>query len=1235
MNRVFCLASLLVFTLCCFSLYALGQQSLGSITGTVTDTTGAVVPDVHVQLLNKGTALQKTTITNRSGIYNFPDLPIGLYSFTFTREGFKTEVHSEVLVQANRTTTLAPTLQAGASNTTIEVVATPLLNQVDTTNGYILGADRIQEVPLATGSFTQLAILSPGVNADLLAGAGTGQGLGNQAIWANGQRDTSNSFTFNAVNANNVFNGKSTSYVGSNRYVLSTGENFLAGGQIQTNTSVYDAIGQGLPTPPQETIQELRVNTSMYDASQGANSGAHVDVITKSGTNQFHGQLYGYRQTDDLNAAPFFFKQDPSIPPSQKVPSLHRGVFGGTLGGPIIRNKMFFFGSYQGVRTHDQYNGFSPVTVPLHLTDDRSPGALAQVAQQDFGAAVNPTQMDPAAIKLLQAKLPNGQFLIPTPTITDPTLATTLGHDAVLQAPPSTFTADQVNANIDYDFSARDILAAKYYFQRDPTTSPFAISQVLGFPQKMDVGSQVFSLDNISTLRPTITWEQKIGFIRQRAFSTTEQAFTPAQMGINLFGSTRFPGISINTADATIASGLFIGPSSPFSNAGVFQNQYEVSTNLNWIAGRHTLSFGTSVDYNQLNVINQETQVAQVTATDFPSFLTGTLKLGEENSVFFEGAANRYYRSKQVGAYAQDKIRLGSQLVLDVGLRFDWDGPLAEKYGHLVNFDRSKYQYDAATDTIVNDGLIVAGNNSQFHTPGASNSTLTGHQYGFAPRIGVAWSPSFIKNFVVRTGFGMYYDRGEFFSEFSPGAGFGFNGPFGVTLQPPFVLPVLSTGSDSLSNPFGLTKPVVQTGNPATFSALLPNISQLLSGNFPPGNAFGPFLFGGYDPRNQLPYSENWTLDLQWQPRPTIVTTLAYVGNRGLHEVLPIPFNQPLIATPQHPINGQIYSYGYNVTSTETAFTVDGGNTDVRVPFIGYSPNSVFYEAEGISTYHAVQAGLTKRMSHGFQFSTSYTYSHSLDEGSGLGLFYNGNNPLTPREAYSSSDFDRTHVLAVNYYYELPKFVHGGGVGDKVLNGWGVTGIGMFESGQPYNVYDFSGAVASIFYSTNDFITNPIVGLAPGFTPSRAVTGASGAFGNPALNPAAFTIPLLAPGQKGVPPCDPNGVCDTFETDFANGSRNIFRGAFQKRMDLSIFKQTKLSERFNLKYSFDIFNLTNTASFDTPNNNVAFNPFFANPPFNPTTGQNGYQIPPSGSLGIVQHTLGSPRFIQMSLHLTF
>ncbi|HET9741574.1 MAG TPA: carboxypeptidase regulatory-like domain-containing protein [Terriglobales bacterium] len=1208
------------------------QQTFGTVTGKVADASGAVVQNADVTITNNGTGLQQSVHSKGDGSYSVSDLPIGTYTVTVNHAGFKKEVHSQVLVQANRTTTLDIALQPGTVETVVQVTGTPLLNHVDTTNGYILNSQQIEQIPLGTGSFTQMAILSPGINADLLAGADTNAGLGNQSIWANGQRDTSNSITINSVSANNLFNGKTSSQVAGNRNVLNTGENFLAGGQIQTNTSVYDAIGQAIPSPPQETIEELRVNTSMYDASQGANSGAHVDILTKSGTNKFHGQVYGYRQTDALNAAPFFFKNDPNIPASDKVPKLHRGILGATLGGPIVKNKLFFFGSYQWTSVHDQLNGFQNVTVPTELTDDRSVAGLTALATVLNGGTPPAAPLDPVAVKLLQFKLPSGQLMIPSAQITDAAQADALGFTNTLIAPPSTFTAHQANANIDYNFRDNDQIYAKYYFQDDPTTSPFSnMSNLLGFPQDLKTGSQAFSLDNTHTFNPNLAWEQKLGFVRQRVFSTTGQSLTAQDAGINLFGSTSFPGINIDqisdpATQFVSGNSLGFGPISNFANTGSFQNQWEFTSNLNWVAGRHTLSFGGNFDYTQLNVINRANNVAGVDFRTFEDFLVGNVRPGLDHSVLFSGASSRYYRADQLGTYAQDKIRLTSNVNVTLGLRYDWDGPLSEKFGRLVNFDPRKYQYDFATDTIVNDGLVVAGNNKQFRTPGTSDSTLTGRQWGIAPRIGVAWSPSFIPNFVVRSGFGIYLDRGEFFAEFSPSAGFGFNGPFGVTLQPPFVVSDPAVKGATFSNPFGTMAPSLAGSNPASFASQLPNIAALETGT-------DPYLFGGYDPRNKLPYSENWNLDIQWQPRNDMVFTAAYIGNHGLHETLPIPFNQPQVATPQNPINGQIYSYGYNVTSTEPLSTSTGGNTDIRVPFIGYSPNSVFYEAEGISWYHALQTQLSKRFSHGLQGSISYTWSHSTDEGSGLGLFYNGNNPLDPKSGYANSDFDRTHVVAINYVYDLPKVAALTGIADKLLNGWGISGVAILESGQPYNVYDFSGAVASIFYSNNDFLTNPVVPLAPGFTPGSAQTGHLGTNPNePALNPSAFTIPLLQPGQDGVPPCDATGgpnngpLCDTFESGFATRGRNIFRGSFQKRADLSIVKQTTISERLQARYSFDIFNLTNTPSFDTPNNNVSFSDF-GNPP--------NFSFPPSGDLGVVQHSIGSPRLIRMSLHFIF
>ena len=331
---------------------------------------------------------------------------------------------------------------------------------------------------------------------------------------------------------------------------------------------------------------------------------------------------------------------------------------------------------------------------------------------------------------------------------------------------------------------------------------------------------------------------------------------------------------------------------------------------------------------------------------------------------------------------------------------------------------------------------------------------------------------------------------------------------------------------------------------------------------------------------------------------------------------------------------------------TRTQFNSEGGNLDERVPYVGYAGGeSESYTAAGVSAYNALQVHVEKRLSHGLQAGVSYTFSRSFDEQSAMGLFYNGSNPLNLRGGYAPSDYDRTHVVNIDYHYELPKFFPTTEWAGKVADGWAIQGLVVLQSGQPFSVVDYSGAVGSIFYSINDGITNPIVPLAPGCTPQSAVTGATGNNINaPALKASCFThtVPLLQPGDLGgaIPPGD------TFETSFipSGGQRNIFRQSWQKRADLSIVKLTAITERVTLKYSLDVFNLTNHPSFDIPidnvNQNLAFSPFPVQGQQVTATGcgtsssSNGFYFCPAG-LGQVVHTIGSSRQIQMSLAVTF
>jgi Carboxypeptidase regulatory-like domain len=1278
---IFLMAVLLGLSLC-----ALAQQTLGGITGTVADKSGSVLPDTSVTIVGDQTKLTRTLKTNGAGAYDFVNLPIGTYTVTVEHEGFQTEKLPSILVQANRTATLNISMKVGQVGTTVEVQAAPALNAVDTTNGYILEKEQIEEVPLPTGSFTGLAILSPGVNAELPAGTGVNQGLGNQPIWANGQRDTSNTFLLNGVDASNLFNGKSTSSVASARIVNNTGVSGAGSTTaevIQSTASPYLAIGQALPTPAPETVQEFRVNTSMYDAQQGSTSGAHIDLSTASGTNTIHGVLYGRRGTDALNAAPYFYKQDANIPANELVPQLHRYTAGGALGAALIKDKLFGYISYQHTHASDLEIGTSRTAVPTGLTDARDPATLAAVDNANFRPGCGPAPapepcltaagVDSTALTLMQYKLPNGQYLFPS---ANPNFAPSLNFpENVFLTQTAYFISDQAVADIDYQPSSKDTLSLKYYYQHDPTIAPFGYSAVEGFPQHLDAGSQVASITNTQSITANFSIAEVFGFIREKVYSTIGQPFTPESVGINNLGSNVFPGITIvddlgnssplNT-NFVFNAGTTIGSTAASQGAftGAFQNRWMPSANAIWNRGKHTITFGGSFSYTQLNARDERPNSGMIGFVNWDDFLTGSpityTADGFIATTFLQGDANRYYRSNETGWYVQDKFQVRPNLSFSGGIRFDYHGGLREKNGRIFNFDPSHYSYDAASDTITNDGFIVAGNNPDFPTKGVSDSTLTGRQWGLAPRVGVAWSPrAFNDKVVVRAGWGLYYDRGELFTYLSPGFASGViaGGPFGVNQTPPWVnQQSCSTFGYSYCSPFeapwGTTLGPGPGGNPANLG--LPNAGAIEGG--------APlFSFADYDRPNKLPYTMNQTLDIQWQPRNDLVFEIGYVGNLGRHEVVPLPFNQARIASPTNPVRSgtpieQDYTYGYSIVAENTVFpypsinlpngqpyqqTFEGGNVDLRVPYIGYSAESESYTAAGVSAYNALQAHLEKRMSHGLSVGASYTFSHATDEQSAMGLFYNGNNPEDLRSGYGLSDFDRKHVFNFTYTYELPKFFSLSSWKGRIVDGWAISGLTVIQSGQPYSIVDYSGAVGSIFYGVNDGITNPVVPLS-GCSPQQALTGKSGATpGVPALKASCFGLPLLNPGDlNGAIPSN-----DPYETNFiAKGERNIFRQAWQRRADISIAKVAQITEKVSLKYTFDVFNLTNTASFDIPIDDVSQNinfqgfPYAGQPSTIPpcdTTYTALYVCPTLSGLGITNKTIGSPRQIQMSLRLTF
>jgi hypothetical protein len=1252
-RSVVCCGVFAVAAILCLSP-ALAQQTLGTLNGTVVDASGAAVGGATVTIRSAQTNREQTAMTQGDGFFQIFNLPIGSYGVKVTHEGFDTSDLSGILVQEARATTVNVSLKVGQVSTSVEVSSSPLLNATDTTNGYTLDAQQIQMTPLATGSFTQLAVLAPGVNAELLSGLDSNAGLGNQPIWANGQRDTSNTFQVNGVDVTNLFNGKSSSGASSQRYNFNIGGGSTSsssaagtgsiGGASQTGTSVYGSNGNSLPSPPPEFLQELRVNTSMYDAQQGATSGAQIDANTATGGNTWHGSVYGSLANNDLNAAPFFFKQQYQLstagvgafPASLVNPDLHRWTAGGTIGGPIIKNKLFFFAAFQHLYSSDQGSGLSQFNVPVGLTDDRSAAGLASAAESWAGpgstfAAAN---VGPIAMAILNAKMPNGQYMIPSaPTgIANPMFQ--YGVPNVTLIGTSLLTGEQGTASVDYDLKANDRISVKYYYQTDPVAKPYDFSQVGGFPETQENGSQVAALGNTIALSPRLNWEQRLGFARMGSYSHYDQTVANTggdpSFGVGTGAAGGYapglPGLLLDefATDSTVSPALKVGPYSSFADIGYYQSRVNPSTNLIYSLGRHTIVAGGGFNYTQLNITNNRTGIAQVKVKSFETFLedkANSSSVLESITPKGQNNADRYYRSNEGSAYLQDQWQAMPNLSITAGVRYDYHGGLTEKYGNMFNFDPKTYDVTGDTTggfTVTNAGFVVAGNNKYFPTAGESDSTLSGRQWGISPRVGFAFSPKMNKGTVVfRGGAGIYYDRGELFSYLSQPAGSGNGGPFGVTESAPLSNYIIGNGK-TLANPLGtaVTNAAAPSADPSTITTAL---SAVLAGMTENSAHFGKncgavdnqegytdcpdtLNFGAYDKNNVLPYTIDYSLSMQWQPSNNVAISIGYVGNRGRHAVIPVPFNEPGIATASNPIHGEMASYGfqvlnqnsfngydYNSIAGEPWNTEDGGNTDFRVPYVGYSPNAALFETAGTSAYDGLETHLEKRLSQGYQVGASYTYSHTLDEQSDIGLFFTGDNPNDLRNSYAPADFDRTNVFSANFLAALPNTAKAHSALSYLTNDWYLTGIGILQSGQPYSLYEFYGAVGSIYFGDYPTLMNPVLPIKDAGDPKRALTKNSGAFrahdGSyiPTLNPSEIDINYISPGQKGVPVSTGTDPQDIYETDFAPTSqRNIFRQAFQKRLDLSLRKSFNAKGRVSLEYEFNVFNVTNTTSLDVP-----------------------------------------------------
>src|SRR5689334_8188966 len=507
------LTFLFVITCCVSSAFA--QGGTGQLSGNVADANGAVVAGASIKLTSLTTAQDREAVTNDSGDFVFTLLPAGSYKLEVTAAGFRTVVVDEVKVNVTQTTTLPVRLDAATVSGMVTIEAEPPLVQQETSQvGRTIEEQTIRQLPLPTRNFQQLLTLSPGTSSSVANN--TELGRGDAIITVNGQRTTSNNVRINGIDAN----------------------------AIGTNGT------PNIAAPATDTIQEFIVQTSLYDASQGRNAGGNVEAVTRSGGNDYHGNAYYFIRNKALNENDFFLKSA-----GQPTPVLTRHQFGATLGGPIMRERMFFFGSYQGTR---ETNGASlnnsllfPFIPPLLRDDNRNAAAL----QQTFGVTANPV-----SVTILNAKLPNGQFAIPS--------ATTASGLTPISA-ISRFTENQFNANVDLKLSDNHTISSKNYSARNPTTQAnfnFAAlgngpTQLPGWSADLVFVQTLISLTDTYVINPNLVNQARVGYSRLRNTSSADEPFTSADLGISSPLRSLFPG-----APTLVVTGLFTFGPPPFAD---------------------------------------------------------------------------------------------------------------------------------------------------------------------------------------------------------------------------------------------------------------------------------------------------------------------------------------------------------------------------------------------------------------------------------------------------------------------------------------------------------------------------------------------------------------------------------------------------------------------------------------------------------------------------------------------
>ncbi|HVF67747.1 MAG TPA: TonB-dependent receptor [Pyrinomonadaceae bacterium] len=953
---------LLLLTLLAIGLasgVALGQAATGQVTGTIEDAAGAVVPGAAVTVTNIATGATREAATGDAGDFAFLSLPPGKYRVEVAAKGFKRTVVEELDVNVTQTSTVNLKLEPSIQEETVTVTAEGTLVQQESSQvGRVIESRAISRLPLPTRNFQQLLTLSPGTSASV--SNNTELGRGDAVISVNGQRTTSNSVRINGVDANSV----------------------------GTNSTPNIAV------PATDSLQEFVVQTSLYDASQGRNAGGNVEAVTKSGGARYHGNIYEFLRNDALNANDFFLNAA-----GRPRPVLTRNQFGGTVGGPVVREKAFFFASYQGTRERNGAslnNSLTFPVIPPQLTD-----ANRTVAGLSAAFGIPAANISPIAVSILNARLPSGEFAIPSAT-------TASGLSP--QSGISTFRENQFNGNFDWNINQKHTFSAKNFFASNPTKQAnynFAglgngPTQLPGTGGDLDIIQTLSSLTDTYVFGPNVINQARFGFSRLRVTSVPEEPFTASQFGITNPLANLFPGMPTLTV-----TGLFTLGSSPLADQSSRINSFTFQDTLSIVKGRHRIKVGGEYRRSQVNFYFNAFSRGQLIFPTFANFL-----LGQSVSIIGSGVYDRAFRVNDLSGFVQDDWKISNRLTLNLGLRYDFYGLPTEKYGRLVNFIPEQFRSGSlASPAGPPNGFVQAGNavNPLPNVPLVEDSLVPNDKNNFAPRVGLAYRVNESGTLALRGGYGVYYDRVS--TRFANTQLFNF--------------PYLALGVGvfrPLANPFAaVPQPGAFPLNTTVPSPLAP-LGVLISGVY-------------VDPNLRTPYVQQYNANVQWEFARDFLLDAGYVGSKGTKLLQLLTINQP------------VYNPATNAFAAPFA------------PFVSAQKNATGglqqVQTSSNSHYDSLQLSVTKRFSRGLQFLSAYTFGKSIDYYSGGTINELVSTPGDQRDWKSNrgrSDFDRRHRFVTSFVYDLPALVSNSSAARWILNDWGVNGILTFQSGLPFSV---------------------------------------------------------------------------------------------------------------------------------------------------------------------------------------